>query len=75
MADWSALLGAAQTLGLTLVPIEARGPAEWEAAFAAMASQRAQALITMQDANTYLHASGLPTSQRAAGFLPSSRTT
>lgn len=58
-ADWKALRGAAKTLGVTLLTFEARGPAEWEAAFAAIASARAEALMTMQDANTYLHAQPL----------------
>jgi putative tryptophan/tyrosine transport system substrate-binding protein len=54
-ADWRALRGAAQSLGVTLLPFEARGPDQWEAAFAAMAAQRAEGLITMQDVNTYVH--------------------
>ena len=58
-ADWKALRGAAQTLGMTPLTFEARGPTEWEAAFTAMTSARAEALITMQDANTYLHAQPL----------------
>jgi putative ABC transport system substrate-binding protein len=52
-ADWKALREAAQVLGVTLLPIEARGPEQWEAAFAAIANQRAEGLMTMQDANTY----------------------
>ncbi|MFZ2652243.1 MAG: ABC transporter substrate-binding protein [Burkholderiaceae bacterium] len=58
-ADWLALRSAAQVLSVTLLPIEARGPAEFDAAFAAMARQGAQALIPLQDANTYLHAQRL----------------
>jgi len=54
-ADWKALRGAAQALGVTLLPFEARGPDQWEAAFAAIAAQRAEGLITMQDANIYIH--------------------
>jgi putative ABC transport system substrate-binding protein len=54
-ADWKALRGAAQALGVSLLPFEARGPDQWEAAFAAIAGQRADGLITMQDLNTYIH--------------------
>jgi len=54
-ADWEALRGAAQGLGVTLMPFEALGPNQWEAAFAAIAGQRADGLITMQDLNTYIH--------------------
>ena len=55
-ADWRALRDAAHALRVTLLRFEARGPDQWEAAFARIAGQRAEALITMQDANTYLHA-------------------
>jgi putative ABC transport system substrate-binding protein len=46
-ADWRALREAAKELGVTLLPIEANGPDQWEAAFAAMSNARADALITM----------------------------
>jgi len=58
-ADWKSLRDAAQVLGVTLLPIEARGPDEWEAAFAAIADQRAEAFMTMQDANVFAHAQRL----------------
>ena len=58
-ADWKALREAARVLGVTLLPIEARGPEQWEVAFAAIAGQRADGLMTMQDANTYIHAQRL----------------
>ncbi len=74
-ADWKALRGAAQVLGVTLLPIEARGPEQWEAAFAAIGSQRAQGLMTMQDATPTSTRNGLSILQRAVGFPPSSRTT
>jgi putative ABC transport system substrate-binding protein len=54
-ADWKALRSAAQALEVTLLSFEARGPDQWESAFAAIAAQRAEGLITMQDANTYIH--------------------
>ena len=66
-ADWKALREAAQVMGVTLLPIEARGPDQWEAAFAAIAGQRAEGLMTMQDANTYIHA------QRLADLVARSR--
>jgi putative ABC transport system substrate-binding protein len=58
-ADWKALRQAAQVLGVTLLPFEARGPDQWEAAFAAIAGQHAEGLMTMQDANVYAHAQRL----------------
>ncbi len=58
-ADWKALREAALILGVTLLPIEAHGPDQWEAAFAAIAGQRAEGLMTMQDANTFSHAQRL----------------
>lgn len=54
-ADWKALRGAATGLGVTLLPVEARGPDQWEAAFATIAGQHAEGLITMQDVNNYLY--------------------
>jgi putative ABC transport system substrate-binding protein len=50
---------AAQVLGVTLLPFEARGPEHWEAAFAAIAGQHAEGFMTMQDANVYAHAQRL----------------
>jgi putative ABC transport system substrate-binding protein len=58
-ADWKALREAALVLGVTLLSFEARGPDQWEAAFAAIAGQHAEGLMTMQDANTYSHAQRL----------------
>ena len=58
-ADWKSLREAAQVLGVTLLPFEARGPDQWEAAFAAIADQRAEAFMTMQDANVFAHAQRL----------------
>jgi hypothetical protein len=58
-ADWKALREAALVLGVTLLPIEAHGPDQWEAAFVAIAGQRADGLMAMQDANTFSHAQRL----------------
>lgn len=66
-ADWRALRIAAATLGVTLLPVEAHVPAEFETAFAAMAAQRAEALMTMSDTLTYIHA------QRIAELAAKSR--
>jgi putative ABC transport system substrate-binding protein len=58
-ADWRALRAASKELGVTLLPIEANGPDQWEAAFAAMSNARAEGLITMQEANVYASAQRL----------------
>jgi putative tryptophan/tyrosine transport system substrate-binding protein len=50
---------AALVLGMILLSFEARGPDQWETAFAAIAGQGAEGLITMQDANTFSHAQRL----------------
>ena len=54
-ADWSALRAAANTLGVTLHPVEVHGPAEYQAAFATMASSQDAALLTFSDSMTYVH--------------------
>lgn len=54
-ADWRALHAAAQALGVTLLPVEARGPEEFETAFAAMTREGVEALITFSDAMTFIH--------------------
>ncbi len=54
-ADWSALRAAANTLGVTLHPVEVHGPAEYQAAFATMASNQDAALLTFSDSMTYVH--------------------
>jgi len=41
---------AAEVLGLTLVPVEARGPDALEQAFAAMVSEQMQAFVLLSDA-------------------------
>ena len=54
-ADWSALRAAANTLGVTLHPVEVHGPAEYQTAFATMASKQDAALLTFSDSMTYIH--------------------
>lgn len=46
---------AAKTLGLALVPAEARGPDILEQAFAAMVSERAQVLLVLSDGVLFNH--------------------
>jgi len=58
-ADWKSLREAAQALRVTLLPFEARGPDQWEAAFTAITAQHPDGLMTMQDANVYAHAQRL----------------
>jgi ABC-type uncharacterized transport system substrate-binding protein len=67
-ADWEALRVAAQTLIVTLLPVEARGPAEYEAAFATMIAQHAGGFITMQDANVFLKRLRLAELEAASGL-------
>jgi putative ABC transport system substrate-binding protein len=55
-ADWRALRGAAGLLRVTLLPIHARGAAEFEAAFTTALAQRAEALITLSDVTSYVNA-------------------
>jgi putative ABC transport system substrate-binding protein len=46
---------AADALGITILPVEVTAPDGFEAAFALMARQRAQALIVAVDLFTYVH--------------------
>ena len=55
-ADWRELRVAAVTLGVTLVPVEFRRPDELEPAFATIARERVDALITFSDVLTYSYA-------------------
>lgn len=55
-ADWRALRAAASKLGVTFVPVEVRGPDDIDAAFAAAAAQRADAVLTLSDPITVAHA-------------------
>jgi len=52
---WQETEVAARTLGVTLQPIEVRGPEDFEAAFAAATRGNAQALIHFDDALTLAH--------------------
>ncbi len=52
---WKQTQGAAGELGLTLRSLEVREPKDIEAAFAAMAEDRPDALIVLQDALTLQH--------------------
>jgi putative tryptophan/tyrosine transport system substrate-binding protein len=54
-ADWIQLRAAARSLGVTLLPVEAKDPAEFENSFATMVAMRAEALITFSDAVGYVH--------------------
>ncbi|MDF0517995.1 ABC transporter substrate-binding protein [Bradyrhizobium yuanmingense] len=51
----ASLRDAATTLGLTLVPAEARGPGTLERAFATMVSARAQVLVVLSDGVLFNH--------------------
>jgi len=52
---WTQSQGAAQTLGVALQRYEVRGPADFQAVFAAMAQQRPDALVVLEDALTIEH--------------------
>ena len=51
----SSVEGAARSLGLQLQLLEARGPGEFDGAFAVMAKERAGALLLMGDPMFFLH--------------------
>jgi putative ABC transport system substrate-binding protein len=48
-ADWKEMRAASQALGMTLQSVEIRGPDDFDAAFSAMARERAEALVTFSD--------------------------
>jgi putative tryptophan/tyrosine transport system substrate-binding protein len=52
-ADWRELRATARAKGVTLHSVEARRPADLEAAFAAIVRERADVVITLSDAMTY----------------------
>ncbi len=54
-ADWRALRVTARPLEVTLLPVEAQGPAEFEAAFATMSREGAEAMVTFSDAMTFVY--------------------
>jgi putative tryptophan/tyrosine transport system substrate-binding protein len=55
-ADWRELRAAAEILGVTLHPVEFRSPDDFDAAFAAIARERVDALITFSDLLTWVYA-------------------
>jgi putative tryptophan/tyrosine transport system substrate-binding protein len=52
---WTQSQGAAQTLGVALQRYEVRGPADFQSVFSAMAQQRPDALVVLEDALTIEH--------------------
>ena len=54
-ADWAAMRAAAQQLGITLQPVEIRGPDDVDTAFSTMTRERAEALVTLSDPVMVLH--------------------
>ena len=52
---WTQSQGPAQTLGVALQRYEVRGPTDFQAVFAAMAEQRPDALVVLEDALTIEH--------------------
>ena len=55
-ADWRELRAAAHALGITLHPVEFRRAEEIEPAFAAIARERVDAVITFSDQLSYFYA-------------------
>jgi len=54
-ADWIRLRASARSLGVTLLTVEVRDPAEFENSFSTMVEMRADALITFSDGASYFH--------------------
>lgn len=54
-AEYPQLRAAAKALGLALVPVEARGPNEWEAAFATAKDEGADAMLAFGDPTMSTH--------------------
>lgn len=72
-ADWRELKAAAELLGVGLRPVEFRRAEDFDAAFAAIARDRVDALITFSDALTYVHAkrvADLVTEARLPAIFP-----
>jgi putative ABC transport system substrate-binding protein len=61
---------AGRSLGVQLQLLEARGPNEFDGAFAAMAKERADALLVLADAIFNSHQTRSPTSQPGAACRP-----
>ena len=72
-ADWRELNGAAKILGVSLHPVEVRGPGDFEGAFAAIARERVDGLITFSDVLTFVYAKRvgeLVTAARLPAMIP-----
>jgi putative ABC transport system substrate-binding protein len=54
-SDWVEVRAAAQVLGVTLQPVEIRGPDDFDTAFSAMTRERADALIAFSDPVIVFH--------------------
>jgi len=54
-SDWVEVRAAAQVLGVTLQPVEIRGPDDFDTAFSAMTRERGDALIAFSDPLIVLH--------------------
>jgi putative ABC transport system substrate-binding protein len=54
-ADWDRLRASARSLDITLVPVEAKHPAEFESAFSTMVAMRVDAVITFSDVTGYVY--------------------
>ena len=54
-ADWARLRSSARSLGITLVAVEAKDPAEFQDAFSKMVAMRADAVITFSDAMGFVY--------------------
>jgi putative tryptophan/tyrosine transport system substrate-binding protein len=48
-SDWTEMRAAAQVLGMTLQPVEIRGPDDFDTAFSAITRERADALVAFSD--------------------------
>jgi putative ABC transport system substrate-binding protein len=73
-ADWVEVRGAAQVLGMTLQPVEIRGPDDFDTAFSAMTRERADALIAFSDPLIVFHGkqiADLATKSRLPAMYPS----
>ena len=77
-ADWARLRASAGSLDITLVPIEAKHPTEFESSFSTMVAMRADALITFSDAVGYVYGqrlADLAFQHRIAMMTPFQETT
>ena len=77
-ADWARLRASAQSLGLTLLSVEATDPSEFDNSFSTMHAMRADALITFSDAVSYVHRqrlADLALQHRLAMMTPFQETT